>query len=113
MSNKTKRRLRAKWFMALVVFTAGFCVGNRSLAVVEECLTAYVILLMPYAYRKTRICPLELMAGVSVWDWPKAFRRMYQEKAVRIMWLYFPCVVIVIGKVVLLLFLTVHWAMNY
>lgn len=98
--------------MFLVILSAGFCVGKSWLAFSEEILTIYMVLLIPYAYRKTRVCPLEIMAGVSVLRWPSGFRRMYRQRAIVMMWLYFSGVGIVLFKWCLLLFFFCRWVIR-
>lgn len=41
----------------------------------------YGVFLTPYAWKKTKICPLEIMMRCSILRWPRAFRLMYKESS--------------------------------
>jgi hypothetical protein len=109
MSNKGRRRFKAMQLQFGVSLVMWFYVGGQSWRIAELLVTLVVTLAFPYAFTKTRICPLEIMVGVPVPRWPKAFRLMYKRRAFEMMCIYFGCAALVILRAAALLFLGVQW----
>lgn len=98
--------------MFFVCLVNGWNVGPDWLIVLQYFATLYVLFLMPYAFRKTRICPLEVMLSTGVLRWSRAFRLMYKKRALQMMRLYYPAALLIVVKVGLLLFFFVRWVLE-
>lgn len=62
-----------------------------------------------YAWRKTRICPVEIMARTPVCSWPCVFRRMYKGRATEMQIIYFTMAVLMVLKALYLLSSLLTW----
>lgn len=93
-----KRRRRARVFNAISLLVVSIYAGNAWCYLGQLCLTAYYIFLIGYSYRKTRICPLEIIAGTAIGGWPRTFRRMYKERALKMQLLYFALMILIVLK---------------
>ena len=109
LRNNTKRCFRGGAIFICVCILNGFYVGGWAEILVQEMASIFVIILVPYAFRKTRICPLEIMFRSSIWRWPRVFRLMYKKLAVRMMILYFTGAVLIVGKGIYFLMVVGHW----
>ncbi len=69
----------------------------------------YYCAIVGYAYRKTRICPAEIMIRVPILRWSRTFTLMYKEWAIRMQLIYFSFGVLVVVKGAYLLLLLAHW----
>lgn len=95
--------------MFFVCLVAGWNVGGVWFILVGECMTLYLVFLMPYAYRKTRICSVEVMLSARLFRWPQVFRRMYKARARQMRWLYFPAAGMVVAKVIIFVVFGIRW----
>src|SRR3954463_6981430 len=108
----TTRRERAARLNLITVLVMNWHLFNWQRMIFRFTGLAYYVFLIGYSYRRTMICPLEIMAGTCVYRWPRAFRRMYKGLAGRMMILYFSCAAIVIVKTVVLLGYFGRWIYN-
>jgi hypothetical protein len=86
--------------------------GSRYVLLPQFAASFYFFCVMGYAFRKTGICPLEIMVCTSINRWPRAFGRMYGGKAVKMMWIYFSFGALVIAKAILLLVFGIGWVVH-
>lgn len=113
MRNNRKRRDKMRAIFVCVSLLNGFYVGAVTMILVQQVACIYITISIPYAFRKTRICPLEIMCRTPVWRWSRAFRLMYRNEAPRMMRIYFTAAVVVVAKVSYLLWMGVKWASHW
>jgi hypothetical protein len=94
----SKRKAASFWWMAVLGGLMGACLGSARAQFVELSAWFAISPLWTYAFRKTGICPAELMRRTSVLSWPRVFRIMYKERASRMMTLYFSAAGLVFVK---------------
>lgn len=84
-------------------------IGHGWAFCVSVAITWYYAGVMQFAWRKTRICPVEIMGRVSILSWPRAFRLMYKEWATKMMLLYYPLIFLTIMKLIYLISHLIAW----
>jgi hypothetical protein len=89
MGSKYKRRISSFVVQLLVAVAINTFVWNGKWEIPDSLLRIYYCFLVFYSFRKTRICPLEIMRRTRLLRWPRAFRLMYGDLATRMMILYF------------------------
>lgn len=57
-----------------------------------------------YAWNKTRVCPVEIMARICISSWSRAFHLMYKEHAIRMQLIYFSLVGLMVAKLLCLVY---------
>jgi hypothetical protein len=94
----------------IISYVAGYPVFSRGWALLlDYVFILFWLFLVSYAWRKTKICPAEIMSRIAFLQWPRAFRLMYKQKAARMIGLYFTCAGVVVLKGLILLVKLVHW----
>lgn len=89
--------------LSIIYILCGWGAWTGWAEVVNLVFVTYCMWLMGYAFKKTRKCPLQVMASCRVLSWPRAFRMVYREQATRMMLLYFSCAGLLVAKALLLL----------
>lgn len=92
---KKRRRSRATNLLAVVLIIVNVIVGKGWPYYCSLLVPWYFVFFVGYAYRKTGICPMEIMVRSPVWRWHRAFTLMYKELAVRMELIYFMGVLLV------------------
>lgn len=96
---------------AFLVVNVHICKGV--VGVIDLILVVVYCFLVRYSWRKTKICPLEIMARIGVLAWPRAFRLMYKQDAMRMQLLYLGSAILVLVKTLYLLYLLAAWLRSF
>lgn len=106
---RKRRRPRVIVLNLLAILVMSLPFGKGYHLVISWVAHLYFLLLLPYAYNKTKVCPLEVMTATSFGRWPRTFRLMYKGYATRMMVLYFSCAGLVVVKAILILWVAGSW----